>query len=420
MAALFTREFFEAARDHLASGGVFCQWANVYNIDEADLRAIVATFQSVFPDGTVWLVGGDDVLMLAGDGPLDDWLARLERHWQRPGVAADLAEVGIRDPFSVWSLFVGGPAELTRYGEGGGLLTDDTMRLEFSTPRELHNRRAGGNVATLLSLATDAAAPEAIRNARRSAGAVEWRNRGTMMAKADVFRRAHDDFRAALERDISDQEALDGYVRTAVVTGRAAEALAALKELVEGKPTHARVLVAVSKLQAASGAKEDALATARQAIDTARTDPSGPEQLASLLADSGDTVRLDQAVELLQQIAPDHAATLYYAAVARFLHGDVPQAMVLVERAIGLHPRYAPSYDLAGAVYTKLGQVFRARWAFNQSLSFDAHDSTAYENLGLLALEEGDRATARNYFAEALWLVPNSRVAREGIRRAGR
>jgi Flp pilus assembly protein TadD len=61
--------------------------------------------------------------------------------------------------------------------------------------------------------------------------------------------------------------------------------------------------------------------------------------------------------------------------------------------------------------------VFRARWAVYQSLSFDAHDSTAYENLGLLALEEGDRATARNYFAEALWLVPNSRVAREGMAR---
>ena len=64
-----------------------------------------------------------------------------------------------------------------------------------------------------------------------------------------------------------------------------------------------------------------------------------------------------------------------------------------------------------------MGQVFRARWAFNQSLTFDAHDSTAYENLGLIALETGDRATARNYFAEALWLAPNSRVAREGIAR---
>ena len=67
VAALFTREFFEGARDRLAPGGLICQWANAYNISDADLRSIVATFLSVFPHGTVWLVGGDDVLMMASD-----------------------------------------------------------------------------------------------------------------------------------------------------------------------------------------------------------------------------------------------------------------------------------------------------------------------------------------------------------------
>ena len=34
VAALFTREFFEAARARLRSGGVFCQWAHTYEIAE--------------------------------------------------------------------------------------------------------------------------------------------------------------------------------------------------------------------------------------------------------------------------------------------------------------------------------------------------------------------------------------------------
>ena len=67
VAALFTREFFAAARARLAPGGIICQWANAYNISDADLRSIVATFRSVFPDGTVWLVGADDVLLVASD-----------------------------------------------------------------------------------------------------------------------------------------------------------------------------------------------------------------------------------------------------------------------------------------------------------------------------------------------------------------
>lgn len=421
VAALFTREFFEAARVRLAPGGVLCQWANAYNISESDLRSIVATFHSVFPHGTVWLVGGDDVLMLASDGPLEERLAGIAKHWTRPGVAADLASVSVLDPFSIWSLFIGGPAELGRYGAGADILTDDTMRLEFSTPRELHNQRAGGNVASLTALA-GSAAPAVIRDARAAAGVAEWRNRGTMMARADVHAQAVDDFMAALGRDVTDAPSLDGLVRAALVTGRAADALGRLTPLVEAQATARsmpRVLVAMSKLQAAAGLRDEALASARQAMSVVPTDPAGFEQLASLAADGGDTVRLDQAVETLHAIAADAPGTLYYAAAAAFLHGDHPQAMVLAERGIALHPTYAPLYDLAGAVYTKLGQVFRARWAFNQSLSFDAHDSTAYENLGLLALEEGDYEAARNHFAEALWLVPNSRVAREGMRRLG-
>lgn len=419
VAALFTREFFEAARARLAPGGVLCQWANAYNISEPDLRSIVATFQSVFPHGTVWVVGGDDVLMLASDGPLDDRLAGIATHWTRPGVADDLALVSVRDPFSIWSLFVGGPAELGRYGAGADVLTDDRMRLEFSTPRELHNQRAGGNVASLTALAAGAA-PPVIRDARAAAGAAEWRNRGTMMAGADVHAQAQDDFLAALQRDATDAASLDGLVRAATVTGQAADALARLEALVEAQPASRatpRVLAAISKLQAASGSRDEALTSARRATEADRTDPAGFEQLASLLADAGDTVRLDQAVDALQFIAPDAPGTLYYAAVAAFLHGNHSLAMMLAERGIGLHPLYAPLYDLAGAAYTKMAQPFRARWAFNQSLSFDAHDSTAYENLGLLALAEGDREAARNHFAEALWLVPNSRVARDGLRR---
>ena len=420
VSALFTRQFFEAARARLAPGGVLCQWANAYNISEADLRSIVRTFQTVFPDGTIWLVGGDDVLLMASDGPLDERLAGIAQHITRPGVPGDLASVQVHDAFSIWSLFVAGPSELEGYAAGADVLTDDTMRLEFSTPRELHNQNAGSNVATLTALAAAAAAPAAIRQARAAAGVVEWRNRGTMMAGADVHARAHDDFFAALQRDVTDAISLDGFVRAAVVTGRAADALAKLRVLADAPPgsaTAPRVLVAISKLQAASGARDDALASARRATEVARSDPAGFEQLASLHADAGDTVRLDQVVDVLRQLGQDQAPSLYYAAVAQLLHGNLPQAMMLAERLVGLHPGYAPIYDLVGAVYTRMGQVFRARWAFNQSLTFDAHDSTAYENLGLIALETGDRAAARNYFAEALWLAPNSRVAREGIAR---
>ena len=121
VAALFTREFFLAARERLAPGGMICQWANAYNISDGDLRSIVATFLSVFPHGTAWLVGADDVVLLASDAPLDESPARTSSAiGRRPGVAEDLATVAAVEPFSLLSLFVGGPAELERMRPSAG------------------------------------------------------------------------------------------------------------------------------------------------------------------------------------------------------------------------------------------------------------------------------------------------------------
>jgi Flp pilus assembly protein TadD len=71
-----------------------------------------------------------------------------------------------------------------------------------------------------------------------------------------------------------------------------------------------------------------------------------------------------------------------------------------------------------GAAYTKLDRPAEAREAFEKSLSLDAHDSTAYTNLGLLELAAGNRVAAAQLFAEALWLAPESTTARQGLAHA--
>ena len=418
VAALFTREFFLAARDRLAPGGIMCQWANAYNISDPDLRSIVATFRSVFPQGTVWLVGRDDVLLVAGTTAIEAKLGNIKRNWSRPGVADDLATVSVHDPFSILSLFVGGPVELERYSAGAALFSDDRMGLEFSAPREIHRRSSGENGEALAALLTTDQAPVAIREARATATAVQWRNRGAMMAKADVVSIAYDDYLDALRLDATDGAALDGLVQTAVVSHRGADALAWVKSLTGPEAATAPVLTALSKLFASIGATADALDTAKRASAIVPVSPDALEQLASVFADTGDSTQLDGAVDRLRAAAPGRAATHYYAAVAQLLKGNTSEAVSLAHRAIAANAQYAPVYDLIGAAYTKLERTAEAREAFARSLTFDHHDSTAYTNLGLIALATGNRAEAANYFAEALWLTPESKTAREGLARS--
>ena len=399
VSSLFTKEFFESARDRLAPGGIICQWVNAYNISEADLKSVVATFNSVFPYGTVWLVGTNDVLMLATTNERRPEIGRIADRMTRVAVAADLASIGVIDRFSITSLMIGRPEDLSSYTAGSPVFTDDRLTLEFTAPREIHRRRAGNGPAIRPLFSEVTHVPPAL-----------FRNRAAMFARADHFQLAMDDYRRAVNYGAADSAALDGLVKMAVILKRPAEALDAI-----GTADTAERMVARSKLLAAEGKRDEALALAREA---AARFPIGLEQLASLLADSGDTVQLDATVAALRKMAPHKASTEYYAAVAAFLHGDATNAVAAAARAIAIDPNYAPTYDLLGAAYTKLNRLDGARQAFRTSLSFDAHDSTAYENLGVLELNAGNRAAASKYFAEALWLVPESAVSREGLRRA--
>jgi Flp pilus assembly protein TadD len=403
VSSLFTAEFFESARQRLAPGGVICQWVNAYNINGDDLRSVVATFTRVFPEGTVWLVGRDDVLLLATLDPIEPALAQLPQRMQRPDVAADLAAIGVVDAFSMTSLYVAGPRELAAYTANARIFTDDHLTLEFTAPRELHNPDAGKNGAAL----------RALRSAESvDATADEWKHRAAMLARADHHELALEDYLRSVELDPNDQAALDGLVKSAIILRRAGAVVVRLKADATASP---QTRVAVSKLLAADGRRDEAIALARTASSQSAL---GYEQLASLYAETADTVQLDAAVADMRRVAPERAATHFYSAVAAFLHGDAAAAVEEAKRAIAIDPNYTPTYDLIGAAYTRLGQLDPARQAFNKSLEFDAHDSTAYENLGVLELNAGNRASASKYFAEALWLVPDSQTSRQGLARA--
>jgi spermidine synthase len=418
VAALFTREFFEAARARLAPGGVICQWANIYNISDRDLRAIAATFIAAFPHGTVWLVGENDALFVAADEPIEGRLGLIERGWSIQAVAADLAGVGAVEPFALLSLFAGGPAELIRYGQDAGILDDDRMRLEFSAPRDIHSTATRENAAIIRRLLTDADRPVPLRAVFDRATAVQWRNRGAMMFRSDFFTTAYDDYVQALTRDPADAAALDGFARSAIMSRRPAEALDELKKLTDGRTAGPAALVARSKLLAATGAVDAALSAAERAAAMEPVRIDALEQEATLVADAGDALQLGVVVERLKRVAPESAVAHYFDAVLRFLRGDVEAAVASAERAIVANREYAPTYDLLGAARTKQGQTRAAREAFEASLRLNAHDSTAYTNLGVLALAEGDRRAAAGFFAEALWLDATSRTAREGLAQA--
>ena len=428
VAALFTREFFLAARARLAPGGLLTQWAHTYSITDADLRSIVATFLSVFPDGTAWLVGESDLLLIGGDGPVPA-LEQVEggalaASWSRPGVAADLAEVSVRDPFSVLTLYVARGAELRAYAGGAVVQSDDRMALEYSAPPAIYGRFQRANVDRLRNVAARAERPPAVVHARDRATAAEWRHRGLMQLQADAPDLAYDDFQqaiaaappavAGLRRGTLDVEALHGLARAAARAGRLGDA----EMFLAGMAGSADALVALSTVRAALGRLDEATDTARQAVLVDPGNSAALEQLASMYADRGDEDALERLAGVVEGLGADRATVLYCQTRLAYLRGDFERAAQLGVQLAALDGADANALNLLGSIQAALGRHDRAREAFEASLQVAPRDPAVLVNLGTIALRTGNPEAAAERFSDALFLSPTLPAALDGLAEA--
>jgi hypothetical protein len=166
----------------------------------------------VFPYGTVWLVGTNDVLMLATTNERRPEIGRIADRMTRVAVAADLASIGVIDRFSITSLMIGRPEDLSSYTAESPIFTDDRLTLEFTAPREIHRRRAGNGPAipaAVLGSHSSAASSVQKIGPRCSPGPIisswRWTTTGGPSTTVPLIRR------------------LDGLVKMAVILKRPAE-----------------------------------------------------------------------------------------------------------------------------------------------------------------------------------------------------
>ena len=100
------------------------------------------------------------------------------------------------------------------------------------------------------------------------------RDLGAMMLKDDSYVGAYRSYVTALDFDPADTAALGGLVRAAVATRRQAEAIERLKASIATRPQLPAIRIALSRLLAASGAVEQAIASAKEACNIKPIDPA--------------------------------------------------------------------------------------------------------------------------------------------------
>jgi spermidine synthase len=172
IASLFTREFYAAARERLAPGGIFLQWLQAYDIDGEAMDTVYATLADSFPAVTTWQTATSDLLLCATREPLAIDAEQLRaRVASEPFARALMAAWRVDSAEGVLSHFVANE-ELARFiaRSDAPVSTDDRNHLEFGFARGVGR----GNYEKLDAQVIACARTRGWQRPALLSGAVDW------------------------------------------------------------------------------------------------------------------------------------------------------------------------------------------------------------------------------------------------------
>ena len=140
---LYTRDFYQLCKDHLSENGIMAQWLPLHALAPQDYKTILRTFQTVFPNASLWLTN-DYTVILGTIKPLRLDFNQLEQKLKNPNVGNSLREVDLSDPFAVLSCFAMDANTLRKFVGNGPLNTDDHPYISYIGERGF--RRSGWKV----------------------------------------------------------------------------------------------------------------------------------------------------------------------------------------------------------------------------------------------------------------------------------
>ncbi len=137
-AALYTREFFELAKQHLNPGGVVTQFVQLYESNEEAVKSEIATFFEAFPNGVVFanLVNGQgyDVVLLGQVEPTKIDVDKVQERLNLPQYARmtqSLRQIGILSAEDLMATFAGQAADLKPWMQDASINRDRNLRLQY-------------------------------------------------------------------------------------------------------------------------------------------------------------------------------------------------------------------------------------------------------------------------------------------------
>jgi spermidine synthase len=364
---LYSREYYEAALNHLTSDGLMTQWLPLYLMNPEVIDLAISTFLDVFPHTLIFTGYASDFILIGSPAPIE--LGRIEaRYFESATVIEDLKRAKVDRPENLLARIVN---------------TDQELRDRFAEKRTIsdqHNDLEGffrdGDRPAIIGYN-----PKRVLDFIRTAGPYQYGNIEPVLTHLGRLRYHVRDFpfaslatvRFSESADVALGEAdwisiakLNDTLREELGAENIPAAIAILEQLLaieEEQPTALRML---AELRLRNGQFERAMAPLRLFQSLEPTEAIGYHLLGRALMLTG---RSDEALEQFRQSVerqPDAYMSLARMAWILATHPDPgllnpAEAIRLAQTAVELSNRQDPFVlQTLAAAYAADGQFDRA------------------------------------------------------------
>ena len=345
--ALFSKDFLEQCRAHLAPGGIMCHWSPLWRTRPEDWKTGVGTFVDVFPYVRVFNAGLTTVLL----GRMEPFprvdVAELNARYARDDVGRSLRAVGVRGPLEALSYYQLDETEARRMTAGADRTSDDRPRIEFSAPRGAFDETVAPNLMNIRS----------VRPSREE--------------RADRLGLTGDDRASYLALAAGNDDARDGEIL--LRQGKTDDALEKLIPVADTGQRYACNLVAdVAHRRAQDLQRHNQSEDAREQFLLAlRYDPDRLEALVGVGYLDLFLGKLDEADTLLTRavsLYPRSAGAAYRLGALRQVQGRIDDAERLYRDAIARAPLLGPPRGLLGSILLARGDAKGALDLFDSAV----------------------------------------------------
>jgi len=420
MGTIYSREFFELVSKNLAPFGLFCQWVNLFRMDEPSLASILGTLASVFRDFHVFYTDQDSLVVVASNQPLGIDPSTIENHLEEAAFGAGARRQGI-DLASFLTTYAFDRQRAMEIAWSAPLITDSRPILEMHLPWTFHGSRlkppevlASHDLPFGLldkDLDDHAKVPSTWSRYAEAAITAVKEGRLTSDLAFAIIHRAKPWIGVQAWR-------LTG--RLAAYIGDEPKAMAAYEQAARAGDAPARLLL--GKLLADMGRKTEAMTWLQEAMDSSE-DNEARIALAELLIDQ-DPQRSETILRILRAVPYQESSIICRSALLlgklSRANGDLAQAQELVSEHLDCNPDSVEGWYLDSWLSAAAGRDEDARIQAQHAVRTGWSQAESISNEGRRMAQNGFPRAAQRRYQRALELDPSYKAPYEWMAKAWR